>query len=307
MSSSDSSSTSWVSRSSASIPTSSGQGPSLSPAPDCQDWAVLRPSAPPGPAALRPAPPPASTPLPALVLPDRGPVDGPLRRRDRGAGRQPVAPLPHFRAGPGPRWHAGAWAPRSATSRPAQLLARRLVSAGAFVPRPASAAFGARGRHRRRPRTGPAGAAEPVAGLARRPGVHRGRRRVGRCGRHRGDRRTPRRPLRRAGVQRRAVGRPQRGPGRGPERARRVRGLRLRAGRRVARPAARPLRGPAGGRRGTTHRAAQHPSHPAGALSRYETVAVVARPGSTRGAGPAGRARSPSCPSAAILVRADVA
>src|SRR5580704_6899433 len=66
-SSSDSSSTSWVSWSSASIPTSSGQGPSLSPAPDCQDWTVPDLRSPGTPSSLRQAPP-ATTPLPGSFV-----------------------------------------------------------------------------------------------------------------------------------------------------------------------------------------------------------------------------------------------
>ena len=140
MSSSDSSSTSWVSRSSASIRTSSGQEPSLSPALDCQDWGVLRPSAPPGPAALRPAPPPASTPLPASFSLTEDPS---TVHYDHGTVVLGGSPLRLFRISERARDLTARWSAGGpvGTSRPAQLLARRLVSAGAYVPRPGTTAW----------------------------------------------------------------------------------------------------------------------------------------------------------------------
>src|SRR5258708_708247 len=142
-SSSDSSSTSWVSWSSASIPTSSGQGPSLSPAPDCQDWTVPQPSAPGMPSTLRPAPSRASTPLPGSFAVRE---DASTLEFDGGTVVLGGSPLRLFRISERARrlverWKAGA---PVGTGRPAQLLARRLVSSGAFTPRPGDGTLGPR-------------------------------------------------------------------------------------------------------------------------------------------------------------------
>ena len=200
MSSSDTSSTSWVSWSSASIPTSSGQRPSLSPSTAAKNWAVAAPVTPeparrcgrprtagrrrcPAPSrCTRPRRPRTSTTAPSSSAAARSGCSGSRRGRNASS------------TGGGP-------ATRSATGRGARLLARRLVSSGAYVPRPTTPDVRGRRRHRRDPRAGPAGAARPPARCPLRPGLRRRGRRVGRRRRHQGDRRAPRRALRRAGGQ----------------------------------------------------------------------------------------------------------
>ena len=141
MSSSDNSSASTGSCSSASIPTSSGQRPSLSPSPSCQDWAVHPERAPGEPAALRAAPPRASTPLPGRFTLSENPS---TQYFDGGAVLLGGSPLRLFRVSARgqrllARWRIGG---AVGESRAAQLLARRLVASGTFAPRPAKAGFG---------------------------------------------------------------------------------------------------------------------------------------------------------------------
>ncbi len=102
---------------------------------------VPHPSGPPAPSALRPAPPRASTPLPDSFLLTEDPS---TQTFDGGTVLLGGSPLRLFRiseraVGHLARWRAGG--PVGA-GRPAQLLARRLVSSGAFVPRPSASTFG---------------------------------------------------------------------------------------------------------------------------------------------------------------------
>lgn len=134
MSSSDTSSMSWVSWSSTSIPTSSGQRPSLINVNRCQNWEVAAPVMPRQP-ALRPAPDRRTSPLPGtftvheaastLHLDDGAIVLGgsPLRLFRISARAQRIVE----------RWRVG----HPVGDQPgAQVLARRLVSSGAYTPRP---------------------------------------------------------------------------------------------------------------------------------------------------------------------------
>ncbi len=96
---------------------------------------VPRTRAPRSPPPLRPAPPRASTPLPgSFVL-----IEDPSTRGfDDGTVVLGGSPLRLFRISARARelttrWRTGA---PVGTSRPAQLLARRMVSAGAFVAAP---------------------------------------------------------------------------------------------------------------------------------------------------------------------------
>ena len=141
MSSSDSSSASTASCSSASIPTSSEQRPSLSPSLGCQDWAVHPERAPGEPAPLRSAPPRASTPLPGTFILSESQS---TQYFDGGAVLLGGSPLRLFRVSARGQQLLARWRNGGAVggSRAAQLLARRLVSAGAFTPRSAQARFG---------------------------------------------------------------------------------------------------------------------------------------------------------------------
>ena len=143
MSSSDSSSTSWVSWSSASIPTSSGQGaqPIAGPRTAKIAW-CLSARASGTPAPLHEAPSRASTPLPGSFTLTEDPsttgVDG-------GTVLLGGSPLRLFRlsdARPGAHRALADRGPRRARTRRHGSLARRLVSAGAFVPRPLATTFG---------------------------------------------------------------------------------------------------------------------------------------------------------------------
>jgi mycofactocin system glycosyltransferase len=102
---------------------------------------VLRPSASRGPSPLRAAPPPASTPLPASFALSEDPS---TRCFDDGTVLLAGSPLRLLRISARARdlverWRAGG---PVGGSRPAQLLARRLVSAGAFAPRPGAGHLG---------------------------------------------------------------------------------------------------------------------------------------------------------------------
>src|SRR3984957_6783886 len=139
-SSSDSSSTStsWVPRSSASIPTSSGHRPSLSPPPDCQDCVMAQPRALTPPSALRPAP---TAPLPGSFTLREDPS---TQAFDGGTVLLGGSPLRLFRISERARqlldlWKNGA---EVGPRRSAQLLARRLASGGAFNPQPSSSTLG---------------------------------------------------------------------------------------------------------------------------------------------------------------------
>lgn len=139
MSSSDTSSMSWVSWSSASIPTSSGQRPSLINVNRCQNWEVAAPVMP-DPPALRPAPDRRTTPLPASFTLQRAASTVHL---DDGALVLGGSPARLFRISARAqrlvdRWRAGE--PVGA-QRGARLLARRLVSSGAYVPSPTASAY----------------------------------------------------------------------------------------------------------------------------------------------------------------------
>ena len=102
---------------------------------------VPHPNGPPAPSALRPAPPRTSTPLPdSFVLTE----DPSTQTFDGGTVVLGGSPLRLFRiseraVGHVARWRAGG--PVGA-SRPAQLLARRLVSSGGFVARPSASTLG---------------------------------------------------------------------------------------------------------------------------------------------------------------------
>jgi mycofactocin glycosyltransferase len=102
---------------------------------------VPHPSAPGTPAALRPAPARATTPLPGSF--GLG-ADASTKQFDGGTVLLGGSPLRLFRISERAqqmveRWRAGA---AVGPGRPAQLLARRLVSAGAFAPRPEGGALG---------------------------------------------------------------------------------------------------------------------------------------------------------------------
>lgn len=102
---------------------------------------MTQPSAPGKPSALRPAPSRASTPLPASFTLTE---DGSTREFDGGRLLLGGSPLRLFRISERARqlverWKAGA---PVGSGRAAQLLARRLVAAGAFTPRPGGAALG---------------------------------------------------------------------------------------------------------------------------------------------------------------------
>ena len=211
-----------------------------------------------------------------------------------------------FRPAPGTSWTGGGRVLRSAGAPLPRMLARRLVSAGAFVPQP------------RERRLGPDDVTVVVP-VRDRPGAARTPARA-HSGRWRASWSTTRRPTRGATKEiaerhgARFVGLATNVGPAGARNAglavvgqpdRRLRRLRLRAVGGVARAAARPLRRPAGRRGGPAHRP-RRTAGPAGALSRYE----AARSSLDRGpdAGPV-RPGSPIpfVPSAAILVRADVA
>src|SRR5579871_746869 len=137
MSSSDTSSMSWVSWSSASIPTSSGQRPSLINVNRCQNWEVAAPVTP-EPPALRPAPDRRTTPLPATFTVHPAPS---TVRLDTGALVLGGNPLRLFRISARAQrlldgWRAGRTV---GDQRATGLLARRLVSSGAYLPRPTTA------------------------------------------------------------------------------------------------------------------------------------------------------------------------
>lgn len=134
MSSSDTSSMSWVSWSSASIPTSSGQRPSLINVDRCQNWGVAAPVKP-EPPALRPAPDRRTTPLPASFALHPAPSTVFL---DGGALVLGGSPVRLFRISERAqrlvdRWRAGHTV---GDQNGARLLARRLVSSGACLPDP---------------------------------------------------------------------------------------------------------------------------------------------------------------------------
>ena len=194
-----------------------------------------------------------------LIHPDRGRVDPGIRRGDRAARGQPAPPLPDFRAGTASSSSAGGQALPLGPRRPAQLLARRLVSAGAFVPRqrpaplaPTTSRSWCRCATGRPSSTGYSTHSEGLAcivvddasvdaGATKEIAERHGARFVGLA--------TNVGPAgaRNAGL---AVVHTAAG---------RVRGLRLRAGCRVARTVAGPLRRPAGGSGGTAHRASRTP------------------------------------------------
>ncbi len=99
------------------------------------------PGAPATPSELRPAPPRASTPLPASFVLTEDPS---TTEFDRGTVLLGGSPLRLFRISRRARdlvarWRSGA---PVGDSKAAQLLARRLVSAGAFVPQPGAGTFG---------------------------------------------------------------------------------------------------------------------------------------------------------------------
>jgi mycofactocin system glycosyltransferase len=105
---------------------------------------VVHPERAPGePAALRAAPPRASTPLPGTFSLSEHPS---TRHFDEGAVLLGGSPLRLFRVSTRgqrllARWRSGGVV---GEGRAARLLARRLVSSGAFSPRPAQAGFGRR-------------------------------------------------------------------------------------------------------------------------------------------------------------------
>jgi mycofactocin glycosyltransferase len=97
--------------------------------------------APGSPSPLRPAPPRASTPLPGSFLLRQDPS---TQSFDGGTVLLGGSPLRLFRITPRARDLVASWQMGSlvGSARAAQLLARRLVSAGAFTPRPVKTAFG---------------------------------------------------------------------------------------------------------------------------------------------------------------------
>src|SRR5271156_1026505 len=93
------------------------------------------------PSSLRPAPPRAATPLPGTFTLSE---DASTQQFDGGTVLLGGSPLRLFRISERARQLVERW--RSGTAvgpgRPAQLLARRLVSAGAFAPRPDGGVLG---------------------------------------------------------------------------------------------------------------------------------------------------------------------
>ena len=100
-----------------------------------------QPSAPGTPSALRPAPSRASTPLPGSFLLRQ---DASTQEFDGGTVVLGGSPLRLFRISERARRLVGRWKAGApvGTGRPAQLLARRLVSSGAFIPRPGDGTLG---------------------------------------------------------------------------------------------------------------------------------------------------------------------
>ena len=140
MSSSDTSSTSWVSWSSASILTSSGQRPSLINVNRCQNWEVAAPVTP-EPPALRPAPDRRTTPLPASFTLHEA---APTVHLDDGALVLGGSPVRLFRISARAQRLVERWRVGQAVGEQqgARLLARRLASSGAYLPRPTTSALG---------------------------------------------------------------------------------------------------------------------------------------------------------------------
>ena len=262
------------------------------------------PSAPGGPAAAAPGAAPGTRRCPARFALTEDAVDPGLRRRDRAAGRQPAPPVPDFRAGPQlvvDRWRAGAVGrgpPAGAAAGPAAGLRRRVQSPAhgrsSFGPDDVTVVVPVRDRPAQLTGCSARSPAWPASwSTTRRP-----------MRRHQGDRRAPRRALRRAGHQRRPRGAPQRGAGPGRHAAGGVRRLRLRARRRAGSSpcwATSTTRWWRRWRRGSSAAAAERR-----VLARYEAVRSSLDRGRARGrCGPG--ARVPFVPSAALLVRADVA
>ena len=249
------------------------------------------------PAALRPAVPGASTPLPgSFTLTE----DASTREFDGGTVLLGGSPLRLFRISERARQLVERWRSGAAVGnrRPAQLLARRLVSGGAFVPQAADGALGyddvtvvvpVRDRPAQLDRVLDAleglacivvDDASADAGATKEVTERHGARFVG------------------LATNVGPAGARERRAGRGPHCAGRIRGLRLRAGRRVARAVVGPLRRSVGGGGGTAHRASRSPAC-------YETARSSLDRGDRGGPVRPG-SRIPFVPSAALLLRADV-